>query len=393
LCYTLLLLFALGIAAHASFALFVGMFTWAEMANAVSHPRALPLKTLWVMIVVPWGAGLSVDAILLRRIGRPPAPRSRAYGLAAWIPVAMVGLAYAAAAFAKMDEAGPRWITGGAVKYFFLVDGHSAPVGWYRYIARSDALSILFSGLAVAAESSVILAAIWPTPAVVAAAGVSALSLQLGFYLFQGVWWSAWWALLPAFLPWEPIAAALRRWTRASEHSTGHAPTPVARAGYWALAVVVFAAVVQQPIVSLLRKEYGFLLSDFPMYSNVYFSTRAEVAAYQEATFQPPSIIRFEAPGTLDVDARVQRADPTAALADVARRIARGDAFTEADAAAVGAVASRYVAAFGRTPPRIDVLADTWRFDWSVADFVPRRQWKAIATLSLDEGVIQVRNP
>jgi hypothetical protein len=139
--------------------------------------------------------------------------------------------------------------------------------------------------------------------------------------------------------------------------------------------------------------EYGVLLSDFPMYSNVYFSTRAEVAALQEATFQPPSNIRFEGPGVEEMDARVKRADPAAALPGIARKIARGEAITAADAAAVRAVTSRYIEAFGRTPPRIDVLADTWRFDWSVADFVPRQQWKAIATVSLDDGVIQVRNP
>ena len=392
-CFVLLLLFALGIAARVSFALFVVSFTRAHMGHVESHAIALPLKTLWVMVVVPWGAGLSVDAILLRRVGHPPAPRSRAYGLAIWIPIAMVGLAYAAAAFAKMDDVGPRWITGGAVKYFFLVDGRSAPVGWYRYIARSDVLSILFSGLAVAAEASVILGAIWSTPLVIGAAGVIALSLHLGFYLFQGVWWSAWWALLPAFLPWDAIAAALRLQPRAPAASTGDAGGPGVRAWYWAVAVVLFAAVVQQPIASLVRTEYGAVLSDFPMYSNVYFSTRAEVAAFQEATFQPPSIIRFEAPGAEGIDARLERADPTAAVAAVARKLAHGDALTDADAAAVRAVATRYVAAFGRTPPRIDVLADTWRFDWSVADFVPRRQWKTIATLSVDEGVIQARKP
>jgi hypothetical protein len=393
LCLALLALFALGIAARASFALFVVAFTRAQLGNAANHSVALPLKTLWLLIVVPWGAGLSVDALLLRRAGRAPASRSRAYGLAAWIPIAMVGLAYAAAAFAKMDDVGPRWVTGGAVKYFFLVDGHSAPVHWYRYIARSDALSILFSGLAVAGEASVILAAIWPAPAVVAAAGVSAFALQLGFYLFQGVWWSAWWALLPAFLPWEPIAAALRLSPGVPDASTDHAAPPGVRAWYWAVAALLFTAVVQQPIASLLRAEYGVLLSDFPMYSNVYFSTRTEVAAFQEATFQPPSNIRFEGPGVEEMDARVKRADPAAALPRIARKIARGEAITEADAAAVRAVTSRYIEAFGRTPPRIDVLADTWRFDWSVADFVPRQQWKAIATVSLDDGVIQVRNP
>src|SRR5258705_4913521 len=197
ICFVLLALFATGVAARASCALFVLVFTRVHRGETDNQAVALPLKTLWLMMVVPWGAGLSVDALVRRILGWRPAPaRSRAYGLAAWIPVMMLGLAYAAAAFAKIDDVGPRWITGGAVKYFFMIDGHGAPVNWGRYVARSDALSVLFSGLAVAGESSVILAAIWPTPSMVRAAGLVAVSLRLGLYLFQGGWWRAWWVLV-----------------------------------------------------------------------------------------------------------------------------------------------------------------------------------------------------
>lgn len=125
LCLVFLGLFAIGLAARVSFVLFVLVFTRVHLGNTDDHAVALPLKTLWLMTIVPWGAGLSLDARLGRRFGgRPDTVPSRAYGLATWIPMLMLGLAYAAAAFAKMDDVGPRWITGGAVKYFFLVDGH-----------------------------------------------------------------------------------------------------------------------------------------------------------------------------------------------------------------------------------------------------------------------------
>jgi hypothetical protein len=132
------------------------------------------------------------------------------------------------------------------------------------------------------------------------------------------------------------------------------------------------------------------------MYSNVYFSTRAEVAAFQEATYQPPPLIRFRGSGEgADdaVEARLRDLDRQGVLSDVARRIAGGRPLTEADAANVRDVTARYVAAFGAGPHRVPVLADTWRFDWSIADFTPRNEWKTIATLSLDEGTISAQHP
>jgi hypothetical protein len=333
-----------------------------------------------------------VDAVISRRVfGRVAPPRSRMYGLGAWIPILMLGLAYAAAAFAKIDEIGLRWITGGAVRYVFLVDGHSAPVPWNKYIIRSDALSVLFSALAVGGEAFVILAAIWPTTAIVCAAGAMTLGLQLGFYVLQGVWWSAWWALLPAFLPWEAMASTLGRSRREAV-----APEAYTRSRRLSLVAgaVLLVAVLQQPVASLLRVTYGFALSDFPMYSNVYFASREEVVEQQERVFQPPLMVRFAGPeGAADVDGRVSALDQAGRLADVARKVARGEALTDADAASVREFTARYVARFGTTAPDINVLGDTWRFDWSSADFVPRRQWKPIATVSLERGIIEARKP
>ena len=387
ICHLLLALFAAGVAAPISFLAFVIVFTRAHLGHTADHDVALPLKTLWLMTIVPWSAGFSVDAAVRRIFGRPALPeRSRAYGLATWIPVMMVGLAYAAAAFAKIDEVGPQWITRGAVRYIFLNDGHDRLNTLSRSIIGSDALSALVSGLAVGGESSVVLAAIWPTTFVLCAAGLVALGLQLGFYLFQGLWWTAWWGLLPAFVPWEALVSKVWRGTR-EPVSLPH------RRLVWS-AVLLFVAVLQQPVASLLRREYSFALSDFPMYSNVYFASKAEIVAAQERAYQPPPLIRFDVPDSGGRNGTtVNTLNHDQALLDAARKVARGEPLTDADAARVRHAASRYADEFGAVSSPIEVLADTWRFDWSAVDFVPRQQWTPVATISLERGVIEARKP
>ena len=107
-CDVFLALFAIGLASSLAFAAFVLAFTLAHADN-MAHDFALPIRTLWLLILVPWGAGFSVDELcrryFFRRFNTEP---SRLYGLATWIPMLMLGLAYAAAAYAKLDELGFR---------------------------------------------------------------------------------------------------------------------------------------------------------------------------------------------------------------------------------------------------------------------------------------------
>ena len=78
LCFVFLGLFAIGLAARVSFVLFVLVFTRVHLGDAEDHAVALPLKTLWLMMIVPWGAGLSIDAWAWRRFrGRARGPVTR----------------------------------------------------------------------------------------------------------------------------------------------------------------------------------------------------------------------------------------------------------------------------------------------------------------------------
>ncbi len=209
-----LVAFGIGVATRASYVAFVACFTLLVLAKLVhqsTHDFGVPLVTLWLLALVPWGSAFSLDETWRRLRGRgTPASPSRQYGLALWVPTLMIGMAYLAAAFAKLDTSGAAWVLGGAVRYHFLEDAAQAPLAWGRLVARSDVLSVLFAAGAIAIEVSVIAAAVRATMRVRLACLAATVALLAGFYVFQGVFWPAWWALLPAFLPWDRFAASLR---------------------------------------------------------------------------------------------------------------------------------------------------------------------------------------
>lgn len=319
-----------------------------------------------------------------------PSTARRLYGLATWIPVTMMGMAYLAAAFAKFDETGIRWITDGVVRYFFVIDAPNAPSGVGRAVASSDVLSVLLAGGAVLTEAFVIVGALYSRTLVVLAAGAGALALHAGFWVFQGVWWPAWWAMLPAFLPWSAVARAIESRFPDRTHSPvapvsatwrfeRRVDTPVA------VAVVLGAAVLQQPIVSLARIEYRPLFSDFSMYSDSQWSSKEEFAAFMEREKQPPyAAVRFVGADGADamlVAARLRDVDPGHAVTDAARAVAAG---IEPDAAQYNlmrAVGARYEERFGVPMLPLRVASARWRFDWSIADFTPADAWRTSGVL------------
>src|SRR5262245_33248331 len=281
----LLFLFGIGAATRFAWVAFVVVFTAVHWGRVGDHDYSLPLKTMWLLCVVPWGDSLSVDQ-LVRHIARRPKPRQmgQLYGLATWIPMFMLGYAYLAAAFAKMDETGLRWITDGCVRYFFVVDGAHAPTSIGRLIASNDFASVLAAAGAVSTEAMVIAAAVWATPVVTVLAGAAALLLHVGFWAFQGVFWVLWCTLLSALLTWNAIVARLRPNKVDAGLTVGSVGKPVA-----ALLALVL---LQQPIVSFLKIEHPPLLSNFPMYSDANWESKEDFARYMDREQQPPPQVR-----------------------------------------------------------------------------------------------------
>jgi hypothetical protein len=101
----------------------------------------------------------------------------------------------------------------------------------------------------------------------IAAAAVAAM-LE-GFWLFQGVFWPAWWILLLSFAPWHLIAPT----GPPKLHAKAEAGHYVRRFSLrHAQAAVLALAVIQQCAASAMRLERPPLVSAYDMYSTSYDS-------------------------------------------------------------------------------------------------------------------------
>ena len=345
------------------------------------------------MAFVPWGDALSVDQ-LFRRISRRPSNHSpgQRYGLATWIPIFMLGLAYFAAAFAKLDETGLRWITEGAVRYFMVVDAPNAPGTLGRFIASREWLAVMVSAGAVASEVFIVAAAIWPTATVTVVAGLCAFLLHEGFWLCQGVFWYPWWALLPAFVPWNASRSRLQWLTPRGATSLPLLPSldpPSQRRATSESAACVGALALfglQQPLVSFAVFERLPFVSHYPMYSDVNWDSREHFARGMEEERQPAPAIRLEPTDGLSPDlfaSHLRSLDAHDIVSDMARRVSAGGELSDSERDELARVMAVYVGRFGVGPPAVVVSIGHWRFDWAVADFVPRNDWQPKATLTL----------
>lgn len=269
-------LFIAGAMARTSFAMMTaGVFAWAVLytTRTTYHTVSALLVALVCLLWSRWGDGWSVDAWWRGRgasadgRGRQPRGTPREYGYAVWAPGLVLGVAYAAAAFAKLHDGGLAWILNGTVKYHFLSDSRQAMVDWGLDLARSHPASVVLSFGAIAIESLVIVAVFSRAYRYRLVGGVAALSLLMGFALLQGLVWPAWWILLLSFLPWHLVR-------QPDPSGRGEAPTPAS----WrqllqpAPVVVILALVGVQLVVSLARVEMSPLLSTYDMYSTTYGS-------------------------------------------------------------------------------------------------------------------------
>ena len=198
-------LFIAGAFARVAFAcLAAGVFAWALLYTTTTtyHTISALLLTLLVLQWSRWSDAWSVDAW---RRGTVQRGTPKEYGYTVWVPGLVLGVVFAAAAVAKLRDAGVAWILNGTVKYHFLSDSVQAMVDWGLWIGRHHWLSVLLSFGAIAIETLVIVGVLAGAYRYRFAAGVAALGLLMGFTLFQGLFWPGWWILLLSFLPWHLI--------------------------------------------------------------------------------------------------------------------------------------------------------------------------------------------
>lgn len=269
--------FTIGLATRATFALFVaGAVVWAFVAavHDSTHPNSTLVLTLVALLPSRWGDAVSLDAWWRSRNDSPGTRRApgKQYGYSVWVPGLVFGIAFAAAAWAKVVGTGPRWIFNGSVKYHFITDSVNAPVDWGLQLAGYPQVAVLASLGVVVAEALVITAALSRNQTYRLALGLLACGLLAGFWLFMGVFWPGWWILLLGFVPWSKLTS----WFRASSNlsvtgervSPGISPIEVLPS-LGQLAAIVFLA-SQQLVVSAMRIERAPAFTYYPMYSSTY---------------------------------------------------------------------------------------------------------------------------
>ncbi len=207
-----LALFALGVVPRVTLAMSAALLT--VLASVLgthqsTHDFGLPTVAMWLMVLVPWHEGFGLSWMWRRWRGLPDRAGANPRGLALWLPPFAVGVAFLAAAFAKLDISGMQWITGGAIRYHFIADASAAPVSWGLSIASSDAAAVALSLGAIVVEAAFWTVMFVPHPLVRLAYAIAGVSILAGFYLFQGVYWPAWWILMLALLPWSPVIDAI----------------------------------------------------------------------------------------------------------------------------------------------------------------------------------------
>lgn len=375
-CVVLLAAFSVGILARASYAASVALLTvhvLVALQHKSAHDWGLPLVTLWGLTLVPWHKGIGV----LRRAGSG----AENFGFAIWFPGLTIGLAFAAAAFAKLDSSGIAWIAGGAVKYHFIEDAYQAPTDWGLRIAANPSAAVAMSAGAILVESLFILNVFFRSPWVRAAFGVAGLALLAGFRLMQGIEWFPWWALFLAFVPWQPIARALFRDDRATVNANARiALHPRA-------AAVVAALVAVQIVASGYRIEAEPFISDYGMYSWTWPS-RDAFDAQIARKYRRYGFRRWSAGGAGEDVTERFRAMPKAAdlLADVVDHGMEGEGVAGDRRAALAALAAGYRDTFGEPAGRLLVVVDEQAFDWTRGRFYVKSDDRAVGILDVEAG-------
>ena len=324
-----------------------------QLHSRGTHDWDLLMLTLFALTVVPWGDGFSLDARLTRR----PGEEVRAgplYGLAIWIPGFTLGLAFAAAAYAKLTNGDLAWITSGAVKYHFIEDAANAPVTWGLWVAAHPSAAVLLSLGAVVTEACFISIIFVRSPWRRLLLGGGGLSLMVGFYVFQGVLWAPWLMLFTALLPWPLLDRG--------------AGVPVATAPLRVGHVLLLGTLaVQQALASISAVEVEPLLSNYSMYSSTFESPEA----FERARYRKMQRLRFTAEGA-DVSARVQAIQNASEnLLDAAEDIAAGQRIREQVMTPLLGVRNEYQARYGIDLDVVTVTAERITFDWQQGRFNP----------------------
>ena len=349
-----------GVAARPAFFVFVAAFLgWGcvHTLNSSHHPISALSVALLGLVPARWSDAWSADAWIRRRMGRAAGSPSRGYGYTVWLPGFVMGVAFAAAAWSKLEN-GAEWIVNGTIRYHFVTDLRDAFVTWGPRLTSIPGVAVAGSFAAVAIEATVVGAAFLKGWRVRAALGTAALGLLIGFALFQGVVWLGWWILLLGFLPWS-----LRK-------TDAQPPAPDRGIGI-VQALAILLIVAQQIVTTVRHVEIRPMFSTYDMYSTTYASA-AEYEAKSNMVYRAVGItaagkhVPLEDCGMSDNEAVVL----VEAWRQTPRDPSRIAALTSCTAAAPDVV-------------KIVLEGDKRIFDWERGDFYWKRKLSTLGPLEI----------
>ena len=371
-----LALFAAGVVPRVTYLVAVTAITahvFVHLQHASVHDWGLPLVALWGLALVPWDAGLTLVPMRWYRAGE-----SARFGYAIWLPGLMLGTAWLAAAYAKLDSSGLDWILGGAVKYHFVEDFRQAPTDWGLWVATQPLFAVALSLAAILVEALFILHVFFPGLVVRLAFGIAGFALLVGFYALQGVVWPMWWVLFLAFIPWEVLAARVPR---------GWGSSGVFRPALTRPQAAFLAAVVSvQIFASTWRAEIEPFISDYGMYSWSWPS-RAEFDRNNARKYRAYRYTMQTPAGVMDVTGQL-RTLPAASdvLTSAIDRVRDGEGIHNELQEALRIVGATYEAKFEPPAHQLIVLLDEQAFDWTGGRFFDKASALPIGTVDLREG-------
>jgi hypothetical protein len=167
------------------------------------HMTALVLWTLGILALSRCGDAWSVDALIRRRLGRPPPSPSGEYRWsvrAVWLTMCVV---FFAAGMAKLMRGGLAWVFSEHMAISLVQQHYSLDppdVTWGLFIARHAWMAQLMAGASLLLELAAPLAlfsrrARWVLPALL-------LAMQLGIAVLMNVWFTRFMFVYVFWVPW-----------------------------------------------------------------------------------------------------------------------------------------------------------------------------------------------
>ncbi|MEO8880581.1 MAG: DCC1-like thiol-disulfide oxidoreductase family protein [Gemmatimonadaceae bacterium] len=188
--------------------------------GTMRHPQAAATIVLWLLILTPCGAELSIDAIRAR------VARSRARGrfveveewarsrdarwpmrLVQWLLVSV----YLSAALSKITVGKGAWLNGYTMTYDMLLDGIGHALPMTLSLAHVHWLGILIAALVLAFEATFVLCVLYPRLVLVYLAAGVAMHISIAVLMVAPFFQLM--SLYAAFA--EPVRTEVRRWHRA----------------------------------------------------------------------------------------------------------------------------------------------------------------------------------